>query len=85
MPTISTHVPKDWPHWAALRARLGRFRGKPGPYIRDLLERDLRRRAVLFKQTSPAAQNRWSSLVESERGDASRKCAAGADFLAPIP
>ena len=88
MPTIGTHVPADWPYASALGSRLLAYRGKPAPYIRDLIERDLRQHAARRGLTiahSPAAQNRWTSLVESERGDASRECAAGASAPTPTP
>ena len=51
MPTISAHLPKDWPHGAALAARLIDYRGKPARYPLALIERDLRQRATISTAT----------------------------------
>lgn len=46
MPTIGAHLPKDWPHHAALAAHLEqRYRGKVSPYLLDLIETDLTARS----------------------------------------
>ena len=52
MPTISAHLPKDWPHGAALAARLIDYRGKPARYLLALIERDLRQRATKTRRAA---------------------------------
>lgn len=40
-PTLGMHVPDDWTFHDELAERLKDYRGKPGPYLRELVERDL--------------------------------------------
>jgi hypothetical protein len=43
MPTLSAHVPEDWPLMPLFEQKVNNeYRRKPGPYIRDVIERDLR-------------------------------------------
>src|ERR1041385_6668071 len=42
MPTLSAHVPDDWEYKKDFSSRISKkYRGKPGPYIRELIENDL--------------------------------------------
>lgn len=42
MPTLSAHVPDDWEFRADFDMLVEReYRGKPGPYIRELIEHDI--------------------------------------------
>ncbi|MFA5262383.1 MAG: hypothetical protein WC378_01060 [Opitutaceae bacterium] len=42
MPTVSAHLPDDWSFKTNFSEKINEsYRGKPGPYLRELIERDL--------------------------------------------
>jgi len=56
MPTIATHVPEDWELAAAFEKNVREnYRGKPAPYIRELIEKDLNGLSI------GTAQSAWST------------------------
>lgn len=56
MPTIATHVPEDWEYAAAFSSNVDRnYRGKPAPYLRELIEKDLNGLSI------GTAQSAWST------------------------
>lgn len=68
MPTLATYVPDDWPFKSQFNAAIAGhpYRGKPGPYLRDVIEN-----AMTLPQFTSAQINRWlddeTALLEANK------------------
>lgn len=66
MPTLSAHVPEDWEFKEKFNSVISaKYRGKPAPYIREVVERDLGGRSSGIPE-SAYSQSQISRWMEDE-------------------